>query len=286
MPGLINTLAKLSRSQKADYFTLVSVASPRFHTLTQKQVQKGANDARSDDFRRVTRCMAQWINEDSSSDKPDLKVNRSNRGADHDITGGLLTSTKTDWNNPRTCDDIRSSTTVGSNYFFRVFYEGFQGDPKKVVPGFLKSRYVVKSYKAVFTAPSSAEDDDENTPPMKKLKAATGGPIGKAVATILGMNGMVTPRSIAYVAVLVWLSLTNVSTWKEEYYSVSLPQMYDFIVDFFEEPAVGSEAREGADALLSWWNQQIFPAHASSAATHKTSIASRAALRAERMHDY
>ncbi|KAJ7849463.1 hypothetical protein B0H13DRAFT_2674708 [Mycena leptocephala] len=251
MPGLINTLAKLSRSQKADYFTLV---------------QKGANDARSDDFRRVTRCMAQWINEDSSSDKPDLKMfdhtppitrtneetayptqsaivedcspadigtstgprmasclgagadtqtaagapaltrpipqalglvvlafrplpasgqashrlppvqdaagascipslnphlipilllvvppvavaimsNRSNRGADHDITGGLLTSTKMDWNNPETRDEIRSSATVGSNYFFPVFYQGFQGDPRKVVPGFLKSRYVAR----------------------------------------------------------------------------------------------------------------------------------------------
>jgi hypothetical protein len=33
--------------------------------------------------------------------------------------------------------------------------------------------------------------------------------------------------------------------------------MYDFIVDFFEEPALGSEAREGADALLSWWNQYV-----------------------------
>jgi hypothetical protein len=74
MPGLTNTLAQLSRSQKADYFTLVSASSPRLHTLTQKQVQKGANDACSDDFRRVTWCIAQWINEDSSSDKPDLKV--------------------------------------------------------------------------------------------------------------------------------------------------------------------------------------------------------------------
>jgi hypothetical protein len=55
----------------------------------------------------------------------------------------------------------------------------------------------------------------------------------------------------------MWFSLTTASTWTDEYYSVSLQQLYDFIVDFFEEPAEGSQAREQADALLSWWNQCV-----------------------------
>jgi hypothetical protein len=37
----------------------------------------------------------------------------------------------------------------------------------------------------------------------------------------------------------------------------SVQQLYNFIVDFFEEPAEGSQAREQADALLSWWNQCV-----------------------------
>ncbi|KAJ6628062.1 hypothetical protein B0H10DRAFT_1940619 [Mycena sp. CBHHK59/15] len=170
---------------------------------------------------------------------------------------------------------------LGGDYFLRIFYRDFQGDPKHVQEGYCQSRYLVKSYKSVFTAPSSAEkDDDENTPPMKKAKTA--GPNGKCVAVILNMDGKVTGRSIAYVAVLLWLSLTTTTAWIDEYYDVSLAQMYDFIVDYFEGPEEGTLARERIDALLAWWNKQIYPAHASSTATNKTSVASRAALREQR----
>ncbi|KAJ6482364.1 hypothetical protein DFH09DRAFT_1107211 [Mycena vulgaris] len=66
-------------------------------------------------------------------------------------------------------------TLIGGNYIVRVFYERFSGDPNKVEVRFLKSRYLVRPYKAVFIAPSSAEKDDgdENTRPSKKAKAAT-----------------------------------------------------------------------------------------------------------------
>ncbi|KAJ7762374.1 hypothetical protein DFH07DRAFT_1059578 [Mycena maculata] len=299
IPGLTTKIAGMSISEKNDYFVLI---------------QKGANDARSDDFKRVTWSMGTWINQDR--DRPDLKVfdhtpstivvneetgerevvrhrapllnaeDRSTRGVEHDITGGLLTSIKSDWNDPKVRDAFRSSIDLSHNYFFRVFYDGFKaGHPQNVEPGYLKSRYLVKSYKAVFTAPSSAnkEEEDENTPPPKRHKTSTGKAIGKNVATILGMNGQVTPRSIAYVAVLVWFSLTTASSWNvQEYYQVSLHQLYDFIVDFFESPAEGTQARERANALLSWWNKQIFPAHAASADTNKASVSSRAALWEER----
>ncbi|KAJ7753951.1 hypothetical protein DFH07DRAFT_915367 [Mycena maculata] len=268
IPGLTTKIAGMSISEKNDYFVLI---------------QKGANDARSDDFKRVTWSMGTWINQDR--DRPDLK-DRSTRGVEHDITGGLLTSIKSDWNDPKVRDAFRSSIDLSHNYFFRVFYDGFKaGHPQNVEPGYLKSRYLVKSYKAVFTAPSSAnkEEEDENTPPPKRHKTSTGKAIGKNVATILGMNGQVTPRSIAYVAVLVWFSLTTASSWNvQEYYQVSLHQLYDFIVDFFESPAEGTQARERANALLSWWNKQIFPAHAASADTNKASVSSRAALWEER----
>ncbi|KAJ7808176.1 hypothetical protein B0H14DRAFT_2609093 [Mycena olivaceomarginata] len=104
----------------------------------------------------------------------------------------------------------------------------------------------------------------------------------KCVAVRLGMNGKVTGRSIAYIAVLLWLSLTMATIWIDEYYNVSLPQMYDFFVDYFEGPVEGMQAREHIDELLAWWNMQIFPAHASSAATNKTAAALRAALREQR----
>ncbi|KAJ7076912.1 hypothetical protein C8R44DRAFT_896477 [Mycena epipterygia] len=87
-------------------------------------IQKGANDARSEDFRRVTAV----------------------------------------------CRAIRDGTKpLGLSYFSRIFYWGLQGDPDKVEDGFFKSRYLVISYKVVFTAPSSADKaDDENTPPPRE----------------------------------------------------------------------------------------------------------------------
>ncbi|KAJ6474695.1 hypothetical protein C8R47DRAFT_1199446 [Mycena vitilis] len=296
LPDLKTKIAGLSLSDKADYFVLI---------------QKGANDARSDDFRRVSWCMGQWINEDR--DRQDLKAfdhtppkvvmndeaqretvqgraplldlaDRSTRGVEHDITGGLLTTIRVDWNNKDVREACRNELTVGKTFFFRVFYEGFKAqDPTKSEPGFLRSRYLVKSWKAVFTSPSSADKgDEENAPPRKKPKA-TRGPIGRSVAAILGLNGQVTPRSIAYIAVLVWVSLTTVSSWNvQDYYQVSLHQLYDFIVDFLESPAEDSQAKERVDALLAWWNQQVFPSHGASADTNKVCVASRDALWEER----
>ncbi|KAJ7270461.1 hypothetical protein C8J57DRAFT_1468495 [Mycena rebaudengoi] len=104
----------------------------------------------------------------------------------------------------------------------------------------------------------------------------------KVVAELLGLNGKVTARSIAYVAVLVCVATADATFWTHDYYGVSLPQLYDFIVDFFEAPGPGTDARARADDLLKWWNQQIFPTHASSAASHRTAVASRAALRQQR----
>ncbi|KAJ7144434.1 hypothetical protein C8R44DRAFT_144387 [Mycena epipterygia] len=249
--------------------------------------------------------MANWINQDR--DLPELRVfdhspwiaqinedgerimvrqrtallmnDRSTRGVQDDVCGGLLSTTLADWKDPDVRKAIRDGTApLGLSYFSRIFYRGFQGHPKKVEEGFFMSRYLVKSYKVVFTAPSSVED--ENTVPLKKLR--TGKAIRKPNADLLGMQGKVTGRSLGYIGVLVYASLTNVSSWTTEYCKVSLPQMYDFIVDFFEAPKAGTNARARADALLAWWNKQIFPNHASSAATHPTTISSRAELRAQR----
>ncbi|KAJ6602964.1 hypothetical protein B0H10DRAFT_2230066 [Mycena sp. CBHHK59/15] len=55
IPGLAGKIAKMDADEKADHFTLL---------------QKGANDARSDDFRRISSLVGTWINEDR--DKPEL----------------------------------------------------------------------------------------------------------------------------------------------------------------------------------------------------------------------
>ncbi|KAJ6607299.1 hypothetical protein B0H10DRAFT_2439647 [Mycena sp. CBHHK59/15] len=282
--------------------------SPLVHYFTA--LQKGANDARSDDFKRITIAIGNLINQDR--DRPELLVfdhtpsiketrqqedgtevevlikqkapilnpsSRSTRGIEHDITGGLLSTIDLDWIR----GGLRGHTLhLGGNYWARVFYDKFQGNNKRVEDGFLKSRYLVKGYMVIFTAPSSADaEEDENTPPAKKPSRTTK-PVRKTVADIVGMNGKVSPRSLAYVVVLVYLSLTTATQWTTEYYGVSMVQLYDFIVDFFEGPKPGSVAKARADALLAWWNKKIFPSHAASAATHQTTVNSRAMLKAQR----
>ncbi|KAJ7265249.1 hypothetical protein C8J57DRAFT_1230268 [Mycena rebaudengoi] len=91
-------------------------------------------------------------------------------------------------------------------------------------------------------------------------------------------------RSVAYVAILEHLSLTNATSWVNQYYGISrsYSQMYNFIVDYFEAPRAGTAAKQRADKLLEWWNKQIIPGHAASAATQPTAASSAAKLRAQR----
>ncbi|KAJ7441992.1 hypothetical protein FB451DRAFT_1414350 [Mycena latifolia] len=297
LPNLSAQACKLSIEACHDWFTLI---------------QKGANNARSDDLRRVTRLLGEWINEDIK--KPELAVfdhtpsttvtdEDTGETIEHDLCGALLMTIDMDWKNPkrvvclcfdpvadssllfRVREKFRSPNRIVASFFLRIFYNKFQGDPKHVEVGFLKSRYLVKSYMAIFTAPSSADDyDEENTPPTKRQKNPDRvEPSGRPpVAEILGMGGKATGRSIAYTCAHLFLALTTAVKWSPQYYGVSVPQMYDFIVDFFEAPKPETQARERADALLTWWNTQVFPMHASSAATHRTSVDSRAQLHAQR----
>ncbi|KAJ7090535.1 hypothetical protein C8R44DRAFT_861301 [Mycena epipterygia] len=272
------------------------------------QLQKGANDSRSDDLGRVTAAIGTWINQDR--DRPDLAVFdhtpsivdeegnrvrqyapllddvRLNRGVGHDVCGGLLSPLEHDWAVEGVRIKLRSGAlALNESFYSRVFYLGFKGDPDDLDTGFLKSRYLVKawrfsSYKIVFTGPSSAKDDVENGPPEKKSK--TNKAIRKPVCEIMRMNGKVTPRSIAYIAITLHFALTNAQSWTPNYYGFSYPQMYNFIVDYFEAPGAGTPHRAHVDALLAWWNQQIFPTHASSASTNPTAASSMAKLRAQR----
>ena len=50
------------------------------------------------------------------------------------------------------------------------------------------------------------------------------------------------------------MNLTDMESWEESYYGCNYPGMYNFIVDFFENPEDEDEKRE-AEAVLNWWNK-------------------------------
>ncbi|KAF8146032.1 hypothetical protein K438DRAFT_1628991, partial [Mycena galopus ATCC 62051] len=142
-----------------------------------KQLQKGANDSRSDDFARVTQALASWLNADGNVLRqyaPVLFADRANRGVDHDVCGGLLACIEHDWADKNVRAALRNSTKpLNESFYCRIFYKLFLGTPDDVNDGFLQSRYMVKAYRLVFTGPASAKvmsDDENNEDSLPVLK--------------------------------------------------------------------------------------------------------------------
>ncbi|KAL1749846.1 hypothetical protein FB107DRAFT_280241 [Schizophyllum commune] len=115
-------------------------------------------------------------------------------------------------------------------------------------------------------------------------------PYGKSpidIATLLHMNGEITPRAIAYAAVLLHFNLTNASQWAEERFGVSYPALYNFIIDYFEgfDPSTeeGQLAKVQCDALLHWYNERVFPNRVLATGNSEASYDKLAAQRAAKV---
>jgi hypothetical protein len=63
------------------------------------QLQKGANDARSDDVRRIKEEVANWINQSLSPTTPLSAKQREDRGYQNDVTGRLICPIELSWDN-------------------------------------------------------------------------------------------------------------------------------------------------------------------------------------------
>ncbi|KAF9046647.1 hypothetical protein BJ165DRAFT_1527721 [Panaeolus papilionaceus] len=231
-------------------------------------LQEGANDARGDDIRSIKAAIANWLNKSHSPAIPFSTTSRDGRGFQNDITGALLCPVEYDWNNEATRLAIKAGTLViKEDLYLSCFYPRGKGNPDNVEEKFLQSRLLVQTYCAIFTSPTSAEafDEEETEDGPVKKKGKTSASQKKAtksnVATILHMNGVVTPRSIAYAAVLLAFNLTDAVQWVEQYNNFSYRALWEFIVDFFEAPAEDDDDTKKVQDLLAWWNRQVFPQH-------------------------
>ncbi|KAG6818922.1 hypothetical protein H0H93_000271 [Arthromyces matolae] len=249
-----------------------------YSTLT-----RGANDARSDDISTIKKLVATWLNKNHQTVPSLIPEDRANRGIKHDMTGMLLCPIEYDWNDLDVRANLRGATEgfdISSSFYVRALYKSRRGDPENVEEGFLRSSLLIKTYSAIFMSPSSAnhvadEDDDENISPSSSSKATKCN-----VAQKLNLES-VTPRSIAYAAVMLLFSLTDAPQWKPVYNGFSYEHFYNFIIDFFED-VQGLEAKARVKALLVWWNKQIFPTQAAVAKTSRASIKKLNAQRARR----
>ncbi|KAJ6612972.1 hypothetical protein B0H10DRAFT_2192176 [Mycena sp. CBHHK59/15] len=159
VPNLNYKLENTRSEDLVDFYATAGVSSV--------VLQKGANDVRAEDLRRISENMGNWLNEDKKKlaplfdqHTPDHFIlgSRRNRRLEHDVSGGLLCPIDIDWDDPKVRADLRSGALdFGVSFYARFLYASFKGNPDNVEDGFLKSKYLVKAYKSVFTAPSSAE---------------------------------------------------------------------------------------------------------------------------------
>ncbi|KAF7298602.1 Alpha beta-hydrolase [Mycena indigotica] len=308
-------------------YQLTNCNNPDDLTSYYIQLNKGANDSRSDDIGRITRLLANLINNDRYNKEilqfdftppaknqdgqtirdqhgntvrqyaPILTQERNNRGVQHDICGGLLSSTDCDWKDDMfviisdptltysslsfsariAARTFEPDSTYSASFLCRIFFQGFEFKPEDPYEGFLQSHYLVSCYKSVFLGPSSVKNNENVPPTAKRIKNNVGQ--ARNVATRLKMNGRVTGRSVAYIAVLTHFCLTNAEQWTEEFGGFLYSSMYNFIVDYFEAARVGTAHRERVDKLLAWWDSQIFPHHPSTRTVSKTTSNTIARLR-------
>ncbi|KAF8872004.1 hypothetical protein BD779DRAFT_1453336 [Infundibulicybe gibba] len=232
------------------------------------QLQRGASDARSKDTFTMKAVVANWLNMSTPVPNPILDPTcRLNRGIQHNTTGRLLCPIDFDWDDEVVRQKLQSGVEDWTSSFLaHCFYAGGSGDINNIEKGFLRSLYLVKTFQTLFTSPSSAQhtthiaSDDENTapttpaPPRKKSKQPA---TRTNVATVLCMNGKVTPRAIAYAAVQLHFALTDTPQWTDIHHNFDYQGLYNFIIDFFED-VDGPDAKQFAKNLLGWWNKYVF----------------------------
>ncbi|TEB23731.1 hypothetical protein FA13DRAFT_1595394, partial [Coprinellus micaceus] len=182
------------------------------------QLQRGANDGRSEDTSNLRGPVGNWVSQLQPSAPPLLSDDKAARGLQHDKCGELLSSVEHDWSDPEVRSKIRSyEAGYESSMFARALYAGYSGDPKNLEEGFLKSSMMVKAFKHIFTSPKSSQDvdvtiNDVERPSALQRLSQTRKSGKKSVAALLRMNS-VTPRAIAYIAVQLLFALSSAPSW-------------------------------------------------------------------------
>ncbi|KAJ3886672.1 hypothetical protein GG344DRAFT_81472 [Lentinula edodes] len=205
-------------------------------------------------------------------------TSRDNRGLQNDVTGHLLCPAEFDWNDTAVRAAVRAfdpNYDFASSAHARCFYKDEDFDPNDLDKGFLQSYLLVQVYRLMFTSPSSTKDqpqDVENLPASKKKKT-TGTNHRGNVAQIIHMND-VKPRSIAYAAVHLHFALSDASQWTNSHMGYNYLDLWNFIVDFFEDPE-GEEEQQRSKELLKWWNDRIFTGTRAAANSRGTKMTSR-----------
>ncbi|KJA13063.1 hypothetical protein HYPSUDRAFT_151997 [Hypholoma sublateritium FD-334 SS-4] len=201
-------------------------------------LQKGASSARSDDTKSLKSAIIDWLTPPGEPLIPPIARNvKINRGFNHEVTGALLCPAGVDWSNPEIKSKLRTGEfSIAGDQWPIFLYRSYQYDENDPWEGLLQSQILIKTFKHIFTSPSSVE---------RESKATKSGN-----ARIHGMTS-VTRASIAYAATQARFALSSSSVFNRNDKTTDHERFYNSILELLEDPEEISEVGN----LMIWWNR-------------------------------
>ncbi|KJA13152.1 hypothetical protein HYPSUDRAFT_151886, partial [Hypholoma sublateritium FD-334 SS-4] len=134
-------------------------------------------------------------------------------------------------------DKLRTGElTVPGDQWPLFLFSSYTYDDKDPSKGLLKSSILVKTFKHIFTSPSSVE---------REAKAMRSGNV-----RIHGMTG-VTRGSIVYAAMQARFTLSSSGVFNRNDTITNSGQSYNSILEYLEDP----DEADDVNNLMAWWNR-------------------------------
>ncbi|KAF8956821.1 hypothetical protein BDZ97DRAFT_1763403 [Flammula alnicola] len=185
-------------------------------------LQKGASSARSDDTKSLKSSIIDWL-------LPAARNMKVDRGFNHERTGALLCPAGVDWADAEIKEKLRTGEFSVSGDQWPIFlYGSYKYDDENPWQGLLQSAILVKTFKHIFTSPSSVD---------REAKATRSGNAR--------IHGMTSAR----------FALSSSSVFNRTDTTTDSERFYNSILELLEDPDETSEVNN----LLAWWNRQVFP---------------------------
>ncbi|KAI9449216.1 hypothetical protein HD554DRAFT_2175775 [Boletus coccyginus] len=231
-----------------------------------KELRKGADGARGDDAAGLKKEVVDWLRNLYGPIDPSISpALKSDRGLEHDVTGGLLCPAEYDWDDPEVRKNVRErhpEFLVTEDSWPKFLYDtGHAYDPDNIEKGLFRSTLLLKTFKLIFTAPSSALEvsageraETRNAYRERRTCPSTDKSTRSHVASLIGMD-TVKPRAIAYAAVQLRFALSSLTCWRVIDNDFDAHGFYHNIVDYFEAPP-GPVAKARVQELLLWWDRK------------------------------
>ncbi|KAI0716915.1 hypothetical protein C8Q76DRAFT_617430 [Earliella scabrosa] len=215
-----------------------------------KYINNRASAARGDDLGKITTRAIHYIAELPEFEnrwppKTSQHLEKGERGWNSVITGYMLAPQdkidQFDADPPKFCHDVRMGEIVVSADDLPYFlYDQSLASKTDPLAGFLRSQFLLRIFKCIFTGPSSANS-----------RGASEKSAGRPPLVVTYNITHVEPRMIAYTAVLARFTLNSQTSWSRRDSDFLAPVFFKRIVDAFK-------AKKFARETLAWWDMQIF----------------------------